>query len=114
MAIEKIWFGKNIGKDLADIPSGYLLWMVENFDPIPFWKDTRGKTADEIQVMEDRTRDLLCAAVVELIERGDLEPGCTLDQVSCVAEAVEDQIDLDLASWRRNIFRRLGMKISVR
>ena len=86
MTGEKIWFGTHKGKELGEIPSGYLLWMVKHFDPVPFWKDKVGKTADEIQAMEDRMRNLLCAAVEELIGRGDLDTGTTLDQVYCPAE----------------------------
>ena len=74
MTTEKIWFGKHEGKELREIPSGYLQWMIDEWDPVPFWKDTRGKSADEVDAMEDRMRSLLRAAGEELVERN--RQGC--------------------------------------
>lgn len=69
MPVEKIWFGTHNGKKLTEIPSGYLRWMVENFDPVPMWRDTLRKSPEEVQVMEDRMRDLLRVAAEELRQR---------------------------------------------
>lgn len=63
------WFGKHKGKDLSEIPAGYLRWMVENFDPKPLPKDTRGLSIEEIQAMEDRMRTFMSAAEDELLRR---------------------------------------------
>jgi uncharacterized protein (DUF3820 family) len=63
------WFGKHKGKDLSEVPSGYLRWMVENIDPKPLPKDVAGKTLDEAQAMEDRMRHFINAAELELEER---------------------------------------------
>ena len=71
MTAEKAWFGKHRDKELSEIPSGYLLWMTEEFDPVPIHKDTRGRSAEEIQAMEDRMRNFLRAAGEELIRRHD-------------------------------------------
>lgn len=68
---EKIWFGTHEGKELSEIPSGYLQWMVDEWDPVPFWKHTRGKSADEVKAMEDRMRNLIRAAAAELVDRMD-------------------------------------------
>ena len=73
MTAEKIWFGTHIGKRLPEIPSGYLRWMVENFDPVPMWRDTIRKSPEEVQAMEDRMHDLLRAAAEELSQRGEFE-----------------------------------------
>lgn len=71
MTTEEIWFGRHKGKELREIPSGYLRWMVENFDPKPVRKDTRGLTRKEIQAMEDRMRNLIRSAAKELNRRGE-------------------------------------------
>jgi uncharacterized protein (DUF3820 family) len=63
------WFGKHKGKDLTEIPGGYLRWMVENFDPKPLPKDTAGMTLEEVKAMENRMRDFLIAAEGELDRR---------------------------------------------
>ena len=63
------WFGKHKGKELSEIPGGYLKWMVENFDPVPLPKDTKGMTKEEAQAMEDRMRFFLKAAQDELDRR---------------------------------------------
>lgn len=63
------WFGKHEGKMLSEAPAGYLRWMVENFDPVPLPKDTRGLTIEEVKAMENRMRDFLRAAEDELQER---------------------------------------------
>lgn len=66
------WFGKYKDKDLKDAPSGYLRWMVENFDPKPLPKDTRGLSVEEIQAMEDRMRNFIAAAEDEVASREQL------------------------------------------
>jgi len=69
MSERTAWFGKHKGKDLSEIPAGYLRWMVENFDPKPLPKDTRGMTLDEVKAMETRMRDFMSAARDELKTR---------------------------------------------
>ena len=63
------WFGKWKGRDLTEVPGGYLRWCVDNFDPVPLPKDTRGLSAEEIKAMEDRMRSFLKAAENELDRR---------------------------------------------
>jgi len=63
------WFGKHKDKDLTEIPGGYLRWMIENFDPKPLPKDTRGMSLEEIKAMEDRMRNFMSAAEDELQRR---------------------------------------------
>jgi hypothetical protein len=68
------WFGKHKGKDLTEIPTGYLVWMVENMDPaLPakyqFHEDKTPMTADEVQAAEDRMRDFMSAAEDEIERR---------------------------------------------
>lgn len=65
----KFWFGKHDGKDLSEVPAGYLRWMVANFDPVPLPKDTRGMTLEEVKAMEDRMRTFLSTAKDELLNR---------------------------------------------
>lgn len=64
-----VWFGKHKGKDLTEIPGGYLRWMVENFDPKPLPKDTRGLTQEEIDAVEARMVAFLKEAEFELERR---------------------------------------------
>ena len=71
MTAEKAWFGKHKGKELTEIPSGYLEWMVQNFDPVPIWKDVVGKSAEEAQALEDRMHNFLLAASKELTKRDE-------------------------------------------
>ena len=63
------WFGKHDKKELSEVPSGYLRWMVDNFDPKPLPKDTRGMTFEEVKAMEDRMRTFLSTAEDELLNR---------------------------------------------
>jgi len=65
----EFWFGKHEGKELSEVPSGYLRWMVDNFDPVPLPKDTKGMSLEEVKAMEDRMRTFLFAAEDELHER---------------------------------------------
>lgn len=69
MSETEAWFGKHKGKELSEIPGGYLRWMVENFDPKPMPKDTRGMTREEVKAMEDRMRTFISAAEDELKNR---------------------------------------------
>ena len=63
------WFGKHEGKMLSETPAGYLRWMVENFDPKPLPKDTKGMSVEEVQAMEDRMIAFLGAARDEINSR---------------------------------------------
>ena len=63
------WFGKYKDKDLSEVPGGYLRWMVDNFDPVPLPKDTKGLSVEEIAAMESRMRTFLFAAEDELHTR---------------------------------------------
>lgn len=68
------WFGKHKGKDLTEIPSGYLVWMVENMDPrLPakFQKHEDGTpmTSEEVDAAEDRMRNFISAAEDEIERR---------------------------------------------
>lgn len=71
MTTEKAWFGTHKGKELSEIPSGYLRWLIENMDPVPFWKDVVGKSAEEAQALEDRMRNFLLAASKELTKQDE-------------------------------------------
>jgi len=67
-------FGKHSGKDLSEIPSGYLKWAVETIDPVPLPKyrfDDDGKplSVEDVKQMEYRMRDFLSAAEDELLNR---------------------------------------------
>jgi uncharacterized protein (DUF3820 family) len=63
------WFGKHKDKHLSEVPAGYLRWMVENFDPVPLPKDTKGMTIEEVKGMEDKMRDFLNEALKEVNSR---------------------------------------------
>jgi uncharacterized protein (DUF3820 family) len=65
------WFGKYKDKDLSEVPRGYLRWMVDNFDPVPLPKDTRGLSLEEVTAMENRMRDFLKTAESVLSERDE-------------------------------------------
>ena len=65
----KFWFGKHEGKELSETPAGYLRWMVENIDPKPLDRDTRGMSEEEIAAMEDRMRNFISAAEDDLAAR---------------------------------------------
>lgn len=71
-----VWFGKNKGKEIAEISSGYLRWMVEKMDPVPipkyqFHEDGRPMTREEVEALTERYRNIIDAASDELVERGD-------------------------------------------
>lgn len=64
------------GKDLSEVPSGYLRWMVENMDPLPlpkyrFYANGKPWTAEETKKQEDRMRNFLSAAEDELNGRDE-------------------------------------------
>lgn len=75
MSDTKFWFGKHSGKELCDVPSGYLKWMVENMDAVPqpkyrFKQDgVTPLTADEVEAMTERMKNFLSAAEDELLNR---------------------------------------------
>lgn len=69
MSETKFWFGKHQGKELSEVPGGYLRWMVNKMDPTLRPEDRVGKTAEEIKVMTDRMRDFIFAAEDELHKR---------------------------------------------
>jgi len=68
-------FGKHKGKELSDIPSGYLKWAVETIDPMPepkyrFKEDgITPLTDEEVQHMKDNMKNFLSAAEDELLNR---------------------------------------------
>lgn len=70
------WFGKHKGKDLTEIPTGYLVWMVENMDPglPPKYRfhedeDRTPMTDEEVKEREDRMRTFMSAAEDEIERR---------------------------------------------
>ena len=72
----KCHFGKHKGKELSDIPQGYLNWAVNNInDPRPAAKyqfQEDGKTpltTAEVDLLEQQMRDFLSAAEDELLNR---------------------------------------------
>lgn len=69
MSATKAWFGKHEGKELSEIPGGYLRWMVDNIDPVPLPKDTQGKSVEEVKAMTERMRDFISEAETELQNR---------------------------------------------
>ena len=69
-------FGKHKGKELSEIPQGYLNWAVNNInDPRPAAKyqfQEDGKTPltkAEVDLLEQQMRDWLSAAEDELLNR---------------------------------------------
>ena len=72
MKPEKPWFGKHKGKELSEVPSGYLRWMTETFPEIvPGWREVYGRSPEEREAIEGRWRDFLQAAEHELKKRGN-------------------------------------------
>ena len=70
----KCHFGTHKGKELSEIPSGYLRWAVEKIDPVPLPKyrfDDDGKplTVEQVKKMEADMREFLSAAKDELLNR---------------------------------------------
>lgn len=71
----KCHFGKHKGKELGEIPGGYLKWAVENIDPIPLPKyrykedGVTPLTAEEVKAVEVANREFLSAAEDELVRR---------------------------------------------
>ena len=64
----QIWFGKHNGKEIKDVPGGYLRWLV-TVDPAPRPEDAEGKTPEEIKAMTDRMRNLLSEVEDLIAER---------------------------------------------
>ena len=64
-----IWFGKHKDKEVSDIPTGYLVWMVEEMEPEPYPSTLRGMTQDQRKFAREQMRDLIFAAEDELAER---------------------------------------------
>lgn len=67
----EIWFGKHEGKQVSEIPTGYLRWLVEEFDPSPHPRELRGAPRGFDKHLMEQKRDLVAAAEDELIERGE-------------------------------------------
>ena len=71
----KCHFGKHQGKDLSEIPSGYLRWAVEKIDPVPLPKyrfkedGITPMTAEDVKQATDAMRNFLSAADDELLDR---------------------------------------------
>jgi len=65
----KIWFGKNSGKPLSEVPSDYLLWIVENMDPEPLPGEVKGRSVEYRKFVREQKRDLISAAEDELLNR---------------------------------------------
>ena len=64
-----IGFGKHEGKEITEIPSDYLQFIVEKMDPEPLPGMKRGKTIEEIGAVRERLKDLISAAEDELLNR---------------------------------------------
>jgi uncharacterized protein (DUF3820 family) len=64
-----ILFGAHAGKELKDIPSSYLKWMVENMDPEPLPRLRRGMTVEQISEMRDTNKSLISEAEDILLNR---------------------------------------------
>lgn len=74
------WFGKHKGKDLSEIPTGYLVWMVENMDPtlLPkyrFHEDKTPMTREEVDAAEERMRNFISAGEDEIERRQHHDQG---------------------------------------
>jgi uncharacterized protein (DUF3820 family) len=65
----KILFGKYRGREIEDVPSDYLVWLVENMDPEPLPKSKHGKTVEQVERMRELNKDLISAAEDELLNR---------------------------------------------
>ena len=76
MTETKLWFGKNAGKEIRDVSTGYLKWMVEKIDPVPlpkyqFNEDGTHMTLEQVEALTERFRCIIDAASEELAERGE-------------------------------------------
>lgn len=65
----KLWFGKHLGKDLCDIPTGYLRWLATDFEVTPDARQLRGSDSRYRAFLQDKNRDLKAAAIDELANR---------------------------------------------
>lgn len=66
----QIEFGCHKGKDISEIPTGYLKWLVNDFDIEPAARDLRGMPRGYKDFVREQRRDLVAAAEEELIQRG--------------------------------------------
>ena len=65
----KLWFGKFSGKLLSDVPSDYLLWIVESMDPEPLPAEVGSRSVEYRKFVREQKRDLISAAEDELLNR---------------------------------------------
>ena len=71
-----VYFGKHNGKQLRDVPGGYLRWMVDNLDPVPlpkyrFHEDGKAMTIEEVDAMTVRMRNFISQAEDEILSRDE-------------------------------------------
>lgn len=65
----KIWFGKHDDKEIVQIPSDYLQFIVEQMDAEPLPAVKRGKTLEEVALLREQMKDLISEAEDELLNR---------------------------------------------
>ncbi len=76
MSETTFWFGMHEGKEVSEVSSGYLRWMVNKMDPAPLPKyqyhdDGTPMTVEEVKALTERYRNIIDAASDELAERGE-------------------------------------------
>ena len=62
-------YGSASMREITEIPSDYLQFIVEKMDPEPLPGMKRGKTLEEIGAVRERLKDLISAAEDELLNR---------------------------------------------
>ena len=74
----EIWFGKHKGKQVEDLPTDYLRWLADGFDPVVEVKHV-GRNAPKGFAIDlyQRRRELIEVATDELVSRDDDVPEVT-------------------------------------